>query len=240
MPSMSLSSNKPHQTPGRTAAAPPGPDRVSTCSRNSHTCHACMLLVVAAAILMASSCATRVSTAYYQPSAIDGKTVRSDKWVPHTNSIILFERQGVIIGVNNLYEPVRKEWKVQLSFEVPEGNTAQLLQHQVDISSPSKGYWKSGALTGWTWSGPGRTEEFPVDAVMVGKDDAWQWGTARGFGSTRHAAYFFSAVMYERDEAESLDRLEIRIPGFLANNSVVELPVIQLQLDVEDVWYSLP
>ncbi len=199
-----------------------------------------MLLVVAAALFTASSCATHVSTAYYHPSATGGKNVRSDKWVPHTNSIILFERQDIIIGVNNLYDSNKKQWKIQFSFEVPEGKTARLLQQHVEITSPSKGGWQSGAITGRIWSGPGRMEEFPADAIMVGRNDAWRWGTARGFGSTRHAAFFYSAVMYEADEAESLEYLEIKIPGLLVNDSVVGLPVIQLHLDIEDVWYSLP
>jgi hypothetical protein len=72
---------------------------------------------------------------------------------------------------------------------------------------------------------------------MIGKNRAWHFGTAQGYGNTHYAAFFFSALLFEGSELETLD---IIIPKFLVNGCEVSLPVITLKLESEDIWTSLP
>jgi len=155
--------------------------------------------------------------------------------------VILFERQGVIVGVNTFYESIQHGYPTNklyadISFEIPEGEVVQLVQHHVEVSAPSKDSWKS-ELSGKVWTGPGRTENFSRDAPMIGKNKAWRFGTAQGYGNTKHAAFFFSALLFEGFELETL---EMNIPKFLINDFEVALPMITLKLNSEDIWTSLP
>lgn len=165
------------------------------------TCCSHVLLIVAFILLMTVSCAVRIDTPYYQPSAIGGTNVRADRWAPRTYSVILFKHQGVIVGVNTYYKSMQRghstnKLYLDFSFEIPDGGVAQLVQHYIEVSASSKDSWES-ELSGKVWTGPGRTEEFPRDAPMIGKNEAWRWGTSRGYGNTKHAAFFFSALLFE-------------------------------------------
>jgi hypothetical protein len=190
---------------------------------------------------MTGSCVIKITRPYYHPSAPDGTNVRAIKREPRTNSAILFEHQGVIIGINTFYKSKAhgyptNQLHADISFEIPEGNTVQLVQHHIAVSAPRVDSWKS-KVSGRVWTKPGRTEEFPRDATMVGRNKAWRWGTAQGYGNTKHATFFFSALLFEGFE---LKNLEIKIPTFLINNQEVELPIITLKLNSEDLWTSVP
>ena len=192
-------------------------------------------------VLVLMSCAVKIVTAYYQPSAISGTNVRAIKRQPATNSVMLFEIQGVIVGMNTFYQPEQRDSSANklyadISFEIPEGKIIELLDYEIEVFAPTGNSWKS-ELSGKIWTGPGRAEKFPRYAPMIGRNKAWRLGTAQGYGNTKHAAFFFSALLFEGSELETL---QVKIPKFLINGFEVEIPIITLELDSEDIWTSLP
>lgn len=191
------------------------------------------LTVAAVLMMLMTACLLKIPTSYYRPEALGGKVVRTME--PRTNSAILFERQGSIIGINT--SPNDKgQLYVSISFEIPDDKVVQLLEQHVVVSVPSKGIWKS-KLSGLIWTGLGRTEGFPLDAPMIGMNSGWRFGTATGYGNTKYAAYFFKALLFPSQEEKTF---EIKMPKFLMNNTEVELPQIRFILDSEDLWTSLP
>ena len=153
---------------------------------------------------------------------------------PRTNSVILFEQHGVVVGVNTVFHVDRVD--ASISFEAPEGRTVQLLAHQIEVSVAPGNTWNS-KLSGHVWTGPGRTSDFPVDAPMIGKNGAWRLGVARGYGNTKHAAFFFKAPLFATPGPETF---AMKMPRFRVDNVEVDLPLIEFTLGSEDLWTSLP
>jgi hypothetical protein len=180
-----------------------------------------------------TACLLKITTPYYLPAAPGGTVVRTMQ--PRTNSAILFERQGVIIGVNTTTDD-KDQLYVSISFEIPDDELVQLLERHIEVSIPSKDVWES-ELSGWVWTGPGRTKDFPLDAHMIGKNSASRFGTANGYGNTTYAAYFFKALLFA---ARSEKTFKIVMPKLLVNNIEAELPKIEFTLESEDLWTSLP
>jgi hypothetical protein len=189
-------------------------------------------VVVTTFILLTAGCLLNVSTPYYLPAATGGTIVRAMQ--PRTNSVILFKRQGVIIGVNTTDYGDR--FNASISFEVPEGKIVQLLEHHIEVSGPSKESWKSN-LSGHIWTGPGRIGDFPVNTPMIGKNEAWRFGTAKGYGNTGHAAFFFKAFLFATPGPKTF---VIKMPKFRVNNMDVELPLIEFTFGIENLWIAVP
>jgi len=191
------------------------------------------LMVVSAFILLMTGCLVNIPTTFYRPAAPEGTVVRGMQ--PRTNSVILFERQDVIVGVNTTYDN-KNQLYVSISFEIPNDKVVQLMEHTVEVSVASKEMRKR-ELSGKIWTGTGRTKDFPLNAPMVGRDDGWSFGTAKGYGNTKYAAFFFKALLFAAPEAKTF---KIKMPRFLVNNIASELPIIEFTLDSEDLWTSLP
>jgi hypothetical protein len=189
-------------------------------------------VIVTTLILLMAGCLLNVSTRYYLPAAQGGTIVRAMQ--PRTNSVILFERHSVIVGVNTT--DYGDQFNASISFEVPEGNIVQLLEHHIEVSVPSKESWKSN-LSGHIWTGPGRTGDFPVDAPMIGKNKGWRLGTAKGYGNTKNAAFFFKALLFATPGPKTF---VIKMPKFRVNNMEVELPLIEFTFGSENLWISVP
>jgi len=183
--------------------------------------------------MLMTACVLKMPYSYYHPEALGGKVVRAME--PRTNSVILFERQGSIIGINTCING-KHQLDVSISFEIPDDKVVQLLEQHIEVSVPSKSISKR-KLSGRIWTGLGRTEGFPLDAPMIGMNSGWRFGTAKGYGETKYAAYFFKALLFPSQEEKTF---EIKIPRFLVNNTEVELPKIRFTLDSEDIWTSLP
>jgi len=181
------------------------------------------------------------TTPYYRPSAPEAVNARAIKSFPRTDSVLLFERHGVIIGVNTVYKSVAtgypsNELILHISIEVPDGKKVRLGEYSLEVYAPSGKSWSTD-LTGHVWSSPGRTTEFPVYGEMIGRNKAWRWGTSQGYGNTTHAAFFFSASIVENAELASL---EVKLPIFQINGADIELPNVSFSLQSEDLWYSVP
>ena len=72
---------------------------------------------------------------------------------------------------------------------------------------------------------------------MIGKNSAWRFGTAKGYGNTKYASFFFKTVLLNNPEIKAF---EIKMPKYLINNTEVELPRIKFNLDNEGILTSLP
>jgi len=191
------------------------------------------LFVVSVLILLITGCVVNIPKTFYRPAAPGGTVVRAMQ--PRTTSVILFERQDVIVGVNTTYD-YKNQLYVSISFEIPNDKVVQLLENTVEVSVASKEMRKS-KLSGRIWTGAGRTKDFPLKTPMVGRDKGWSLGTAKGYGNTKYAAFFFNALLFTAPEAETF---EIKIPRFLVNNIESVLPIIEFTLDSENLWTSLP
>ncbi len=199
-------------------------------SAESRTILRLYLLMISTVFLTA--CIVNITTEYYRPSAPEGEVVRALE--PRTNSVILFERQDTIIGINTWVDT--NDLYATISFEVPDDTQVKLLDNHLIISLDSRASWER-KLSGRVWSGPGRMKEFPIDNVMIGKSSVWRFGTGKGLGQTSNAAYFFKALLFKKAENNSF---KIRMPRFLVNNSEMRLPTIEFYLESEDLWTSLP
>jgi hypothetical protein len=189
------------------------------------------LVALAALLLGMTSCVANILTPYYFPSAPGGAVSRALQ--PGTNSIITFERDGVVVGVHVRIQ--LESIEALLSFEIPDHKTVRLLTHHLEVfESPNK-VWNS-ELTGSIWTRPGRTTEFPVDSDMIGKSRAWKLGIAKGLGETKHAAFFFAAPLFSKPGPSSF---AIQPPRFQVNDAEVELPRIEFTFDQEKLWTPL-
>jgi hypothetical protein len=190
--------------------------------------------------VLTTSCLLKVTSPYYRPSADTGENVRAIKRQPRTDSVILFRHDGVIVGVNTLLKSKHHGFSestlsVDISFEIPEGNEIRLVDKHVKVFAPLES-WNS-ELLGRIWIAPGRTEIFPIEKMMIGKSDAVRFGTAQGYGNTKNATFFFSALILKGAELETF---ELELPGFVINDFEVNEPIISFNLNEEDVWVSVP
>lgn len=186
--------------------------------------------LIPAILLAFPSCATHTLTPYYLPTAPGGTVGRAMQ--PRTNSIITFQREGVIIGVCVRFHLERVE--AVISFEIPDHKTVRWLSNQIEVIESNGQRWNR-ELAGSVWSGPGRSKEFPVDGPMVGKNRAWSLGMGKGLGNTRMAAFFFNTPLFPRPSPSSFS---LQLPSFEVDEIPVQLPPIEFTFDEEKLWAS--
>jgi len=171
-------------------------------------------------LLSLISCAPAVTVQYYRPSSIEGVVVNAH--CPPVDSFVLFEEHDIIIGAQVVFSEKGKV-STTITFEVPKDKTVRLLNKDVRINMPSQGLSKV-RLSGYTWTGPGRTSDFSPETPLVGatkKNFLFKQVTL--YGTTNHAYYVFHASI----DVLKPEQVIIKIPKFSVDGSEVELPEIK-------------
>ncbi len=187
------------------------------------------LVPIAAILLALPSCIIRTLTPYYLPAAPGGSVSRAME--PRTNSVITFQREGVVIGVCVRFHLERIE--AVISFEIPDHKTVRLYSNQTEVIESNGQRWSRELAI----SGSDRSKETRVDEPTVGKNRAWSLFQRRGLSNTRMAAFFFRAPLFPRPGPGSFS---LQIPGFEINEVPVQLPPIEFTFDEEKLWSSVP
>lgn len=84
--------------------------------------------------LLLSGCLAYLDTPYYRPSAPEGRLSRALQ--PTTESVIIFNRQGVMISLSTAPDS-NNRLVAALCFEVPDNATAQLQGRHLTLSLES-------------------------------------------------------------------------------------------------------
>jgi hypothetical protein len=189
------------------------------------------LIIIAAVLALISSCAVKYPVDYYHPEATGGKVVRTGQ--SRTQSAILFEQEGVIIGFHTSYYD--EKIHARISFEVPDDKVVQLVDQNVEVKVNAATY--RIVLSGSVWPEGWFSQpiDFPIFSPMIGKKA--KYGSVRGFGDTRNANFFVDGSIVTKPQPEAF---QVKLPRFRINNVEVNLPVIRLKRASEDVWVVVP
>lgn len=189
-------------------------------------------LAIFIAAITLTGCVAYLTTPYYRPSAPEGRLRRAMQ--PATKSVIVFNRQGVLIGLNTA-ENSSNQLVATLSFEVPSNTTVQLQDRHLLLTLES-GETQTCTLSGWIWTGPGRTAPFSPDSIMTGDSIAWRFGTAMGFAESKYAAYFFAAPLFPMARHKAF---RLTLPKVRIDRTEHMLPTVSFTLDSEKLWTPL-
>ena len=173
-------------------------------------------------LLSLFSCAPAVTIQYYRPIAPEGEVVNAH--CPPVDSFVLFEEHDIIVGVHAAFAAEGK-LSTTVTFEVPKDKSVRLLDPNISITTPSQGLSKV-RLSGYTWTGPGRTSDFSPETPLVGETKKnFLFKQVTLYGTTNHAYYVF----YTSIDVLKPEQVIIQIPDFLVDDSIVELPKIKFE-----------
>ena len=181
-------------------------------------CFWAKIFMVLPLLIMLSQCAP-MTTNFYLPEAVGGKVVEAH--CPPVESFILFEKQGVIIGCQASSKTFDKI-SITVTFEVPEGKVVALKGNKI-YSLENDKVFSNATLEGRIWVSMGKTAEFPVDSLMMGKTEWKILKQVTLYSTTKHAYYIFSATLTVPDP----DYFVLRMPDIQVNEIHVVLPKVK-------------
>jgi hypothetical protein len=181
-------------------------------------------------VLLASSlagCAPFVTTPYYRPQAVEGRTTEAT--CPGVSSIWLFERDGVVVGSRATKH--NDGLSIHMTFEVSEGNSAKLLSQSVEVVTPD-GMVRKGLLSGSVMVSHGRTREIEAGELLKGASRSLFGAGYAPYYRIRNELYWFTASV----DVANPEEFVVRLPPFIVNGVEQSVPEIVFRSDSEFHW----
>ena len=159
---------------------------------------------------------------YLHPSALEGKLVSAH--CPPAKSVLLFEKQGVVVGVRATASFSREDQvDVAITFEVPEDKTVQLIDNHIEAYVGSQKI-SEAKLSVLVWKSRFKTADFSPDSPLIGKTErSLFFEQVTMYGTTEHAYYIFKTSLTVPES----ETFMLKMPGFLVDNVKVELPIVK-------------
>lgn len=187
-------------------------------------------VAVSLIVLLLAACAP-MSVSFYRPDSAHGKLVKA--WCPPVRSVILFDVHDVTVGFE-VSSPQENRILATMTFEVPETHSVLLIDHSIEIQSPTQTRsW--GDLRGRVWVSAGQTGEISLKTPMQGKTEERLFDQITRYGKTKHAYYFLRAEI----ATIPMEKLSLKPPRFLVDGMEVDLPDITFSRTSESYIGSL-